>query len=276
LPFEGIRVTSLETTRNRRSRLGAVLLALRHRPMAILRRTLLFVVAALAGSTPAVASASRPPSDAPAEDPPPLSCIVDEPVDPLGPGFLLDRGRFTTIDVPDAVLETAPFGISNRGQIVGGYDSAGFAVHGFRLDRGRYTTIDYPGASRTLALRINARGQVLGLYEDARGGCHGYLLERGAFKTIDVPGAPTQALGLNDPGDIVGTYADFDAGRARGFLRTKGAYSPIDFPGAQATNAYDINAGGQIVGIYADAGGTMGTCGDGTATTPGSTFPAPR
>ena len=121
-------------------------------------------------------------------------------MDPLGPGFLLDRGEFTTIDHPDAVLETAPYGINNRGQIVGGYDTAGFAVHGFVLDRGRYTTIDVLGASRTLALRINARGQVLGDYEDARGGCHGYLLDKGRFTTIDVPGAPTQALGLNDRG----------------------------------------------------------------------------
>jgi uncharacterized membrane protein len=121
----------------------------------------------------------------------------------------------------DAVLETAPYGINNRGQIVGGYDTAGFAVHGFVLDRGRYTTIDVPGASRTIALRINARGQILGDYEDARGGCHGYLLDKGRFTTIDVPGAPTQAVGLNDRGQVVGTYIDA-GGAFHGFLLDKG------------------------------------------------------
>ena len=105
---------------------------------------------------------------------------------------------------------------------MGGYDTAGFVIHGFLLDRGRYTTIDVPGASRTLALRINARGQILGDYEDERGGCHGFLLEEGRFETIDVPGTPTQAIGLNDRGQVAGTYIDamesfhgflFDQGR---------------------------------------------------------------
>jgi hypothetical protein len=50
------------------------------------------------------------------EDPGPGGCLL------LGPGFLLNRGEFTTIDHPDAVLETAPYGINDRGQIVGLYE----------------------------------------------------------------------------------------------------------------------------------------------------------
>jgi hypothetical protein len=37
------------------------------------------------------------------------------------PGFLLDKGRSTTFDVPDARVATSPLGINNRGQIVGSY-----------------------------------------------------------------------------------------------------------------------------------------------------------
>lgn len=194
------------------------------------------------------------PSPAATQDPPPVSCITDNPVDPLGPGFLFDRGEFTTIDHPDAVLETAPFGINNRGQLVGGYDTAGFVIHGFLLDGGRFTTIDVPGALRTLALRINARGQILGNYEDERGGCHGFLLDDGRFEAIDVPGSPTQAIGLNDRGQVAGTYiAD---GVFHGFLFDKGVYTTIDVPGALQTSVLDINARGQILGVYLDAGGT--------------------
>jgi hypothetical protein len=40
--------------------------------------------------------------------------------DGLRHGHLLERGRFTTIDVPGAV-ETDAFGINDRGQIVGAY-----------------------------------------------------------------------------------------------------------------------------------------------------------
>ena len=185
-------MTSLSTTAIRRWR--------------ILALPALVAALTVVGIAPAGAALRPPASAAAAQDPPPLSCIVDEPVDPLGPGYLLDRGSFTTINAPGAVLETAANGINNRGQIVGGYDTAGFVAHGFLLDRGRYTTIDVPGSSRTIALRINARGAILGLYEDARGGCHGYLLDGGVFTTIDVPGAPTQALGLSDRGQIVGLY----------------------------------------------------------------------
>jgi probable HAF family extracellular repeat protein len=187
---------------------------------------------ALAAALLLAALVQAGPATAQVAEPPPVSCIADNPVDPLGPAFLLNRGKFTTINHPDAVLETAPYGINNRGQIVGGYDTAGFAVHGFVLDRGRYTTIDVP-----------------------RGGCHGYLLDNGRFTTIDVPGAPTQALGLNDRGQVVGTYIDA-GGAFHGFLLDKGTYTTIDVPGALQSTAVDINARGQTTGFYLDAVGT--------------------
>jgi uncharacterized membrane protein len=48
-------------------------------------------------------------------------------------GFLLSRGRFATIDVPDADLTNA-FAISPRGDIVGVYEDA-TGLHGFLLSR---------------------------------------------------------------------------------------------------------------------------------------------
>ena len=41
-----------------------------------------------------------------------------------------------------------------------------------------------------------------------------------------------------------------------GFLLDKGTFTTIDFPGAAGTTTFGINAAGQIVGIYGDAGGT--------------------
>jgi hypothetical protein len=130
-------------------------------------------IPALAAALLLVALVEAGPATAQAAAPPPVSCITDNPVDPLGPGFLLDRGKFTTINHPKATLETAPYGINNREQIVGGYDTPGFIFQGFLLERGRYTTIAVPGALRSSAIKINARGQILGDYEDTRGGCHG-------------------------------------------------------------------------------------------------------
>ena len=52
------------------------------------------------------------------------------------PGFLLDRGRYTTFDALQASSETAPASINNHGQIVGAYieDDADATYHGFLRD----------------------------------------------------------------------------------------------------------------------------------------------
>ena len=75
------------------------------------------------------------------------------------------------------------------------------------------------------------------------------------FTTVDDPLAPgsTQASGINDMGQIVGTYFD-----AHGFLYGGGSYTTIDDPLATQTVAQGINNAGQIVGYYSDQGGVHG------------------
>jgi probable HAF family extracellular repeat protein len=82
-------------------------------------------------------------------------------------GFLLDNGVFTPIDAPGAVLGTAPYGINNRGQIVGAYVYADGTGQGFLLDNGGFTPIDTPGAGAfTVAFGINNRGRIVDVYDD--------------------------------------------------------------------------------------------------------------
>src|SRR5215831_3437398 len=73
------------------------------------------------------------------------------------------------------------------------------------------------------------------------------------YTTFDDPlntsGDGTLASGINDTGEIVGTYAD--ANGVHGFLLSSGSYAPLDAPLAQQfTIASGINAVGQIVGYY--------------------------
>src|SRR5262249_17272140 len=74
------------------------------------------------------------------------------------------------------------------------------------------------------------------------------------FTTIDPPGATqTWANGINDAGQIVGTYRDAD-NHAHGFLLdVDGSYTTIDVPGATQTWANGINDAGQMVGWYSYA-----------------------
>src|SRR5260221_13471569 len=73
------------------------------------------------------------------------------------------------------------------------------------------------------------------------------------YTTFDDPlntsGDGTLASGINDTGQIVGTYAD--ASGVHGFLLSGGSYTTLDAPLAQQyTIAQGINGAGQIVGIY--------------------------
>jgi hypothetical protein len=129
------------------------------------------------------------------------------------PGFLLDRGRYSTLEVPGATVETAALGINNLGQIVGGARGGGVPDRGFLRDaRGRYTTFRYPGARSTLAQKLNDRGQLTGLYsnttDDPRDGADlaGFVRDaRGRYTRIAVPGArTTTAVGINNRGQVVG------------------------------------------------------------------------
>jgi hypothetical protein len=179
------------------------------------------------------------------------------------PGFLLDKGRYTTFQVPGAATETLPGGIDDRGRIVGEYNDA-TGEHGFLRDRrGRLTSFDVPGALATVATRINNSGQIVGAYSEVSrnlkdpGGSmpRGFLLDHGRLTRIDAPGALyTQAIGLNDRRRVVGNYVD-QAGTSHGFLWRRGRFTTIDFPGSIATLTFDVNNPGEIVGYYIDRDG---------------------
>jgi len=62
---------------------------------------------------------------------------------------------------------------------------------------------------------------------------HGFLLHQGVFTTIDVPNAIiTIPLGINNVGQIVGQYQTGGPQDSHGFLLSNGVYTTIDFPGA--------------------------------------------
>src|SRR5262249_44973624 len=78
---------------------------------------------------------------------------------------------------------------------------------------------------------------------------HGFLLSRGSSTTLDPPGSffGTYAAGINDLGQIVGSYADA-ADVPHGFLLSGGSYTTPDVPRGAPTHAPGVNDTGQIVG----------------------------
>lgn len=72
------------------------------------------------------------------------------------------------------------------------------------------------------------------------------------YTKIMYPGSTwTEAAGVNDLGQVVGTYTD-PAGVAHGFLYHNGVYSTVDYPGTAHNYAFGINDQGEIVGSYSE------------------------
>jgi uncharacterized membrane protein len=170
--------------------------------------------------------------------------------------FLRDPdGRFTTISHPDADLYgTRPQGINNQGQIAGSYVDASNRTHGFVLSDGVFTTVDAPDApGNTTVLDIDDRGRLVGVSGLVS---YSYLADgRGQPIEIDAPGvvSDTYASGINNRGQIVGSFDQGSARRYHGFLRDRwGRFRRIDVPGAKGTVASRNNDRGQIVGSYSD------------------------
>jgi len=144
-------------------------------------------------------------------------------------GFLYNTNSklYATLDDPSAATGTVATGINAAGQIVGYYTNAS-GTHGFfyNPNGGTYTTLDDPAGS-TFATGINDLGQIVGYYLGPSA-FHGFLLTGSAYITIDDPlnrkaspgdGTPagTLANGINNAGQITGTYFDVNA-VANGFL----------------------------------------------------------
>jgi hypothetical protein len=166
-------------------------------------------------------------------------------------GFILRRGQFQAVDVPQAFFTDVTW-VNARGDIVGSYADA-IGSHAYVLSGGKVTTIDFPGGNVNLTgFGISNAGDVVGVKSvgsDFLHG-HGYLFSRGALTQIDVPGAqgtfPTMIL---DPSRIVGAYVDSDS-LFHGFVLTNGQFRTIDFPNSTFTWITGISPEGDLVGFY--------------------------
>ena len=166
-------------------------------------------------------------------------------------GFVYNHGNFVEISDPLA-LDTFAYGINDRNQVVGGYETSAGQLHGYLYDHGTYKPIDDPLAgdvvgTGTTAVSINNKGQTVGYYTDANFQSHGFLFSGGHYTTIDDPlGTQTVLFGINDRGQIVGTYLEGSVWH--NFLYSHGTFTTIDDPSVSVVFNEGINDRGQIAG----------------------------
>ncbi len=175
---------------------------------------------------------------------------------PSGSGFVgltFQGGVFTELD-PGGPHNLTPQAINDAGTVVGidymlpGDDRA-FVWRGGQLRD--------VGLGRVLNASLSPSGLVAGTSPDAAGALRPFLFN-GSFSTIlPTPGDnPGYAAGVNDRGDIAGTY--FVMGSARPFLTAGGQVIELPHPVGGEGIANAINASGLAVGNFqTDSGLTV-------------------
>jgi len=177
-------------------------------------------------------------------------------------GFILRHGKLTTLDAPfRGAVGTQLNAINDAGVIVGVWVDHAFRGHGFIYQNGSFSNLQYPGSRDTTPFGINSNGDIAGNWDaDQSSTGHGFVFSGGRITSFDVPDAmpnETAANGINDSGQIVGTYVGRD-GKFHGFIREGATFTALDCPGGVATIAWGINAAGQIAGNCDDSGGRKG------------------
>jgi uncharacterized membrane protein len=84
--------------------------------------------------------------------------------------FLLEEGRYSTIDFPEAQQDSVANGINSAGQVAARYFDGPGNNQGYVFFRGDYAPLIFPGAAATSAQGINDKGQIVGFYRAVGGG----------------------------------------------------------------------------------------------------------
>jgi VCBS repeat-containing protein len=178
-------------------------------------------------------------------------------------GWEYSGGVFTPIAVSGGAANsnTHTNTINDLG-VVGGYYEPFPSTprYGFIENAGAFTLgISLAPDISTTVNGINDAGVYVGsLYAYADNVYVGYINNAGAITILDYPGANyTSPGGINDLGQVVGTYALAYGSGWRGFLYENGVFTSFDTPfdDTNGTFAGGINDLSQIVGSYTDSAG---------------------
>ena len=173
-------------------------------------------------------------------------------------------------------------GVNDSDNAVGFYTDAKGNNHGYeysiRTRKFRAVTVSGEGATSVTVTGIDDSGDVVGFFTGTGGEQDAFVLtDRGKQTVLAYPGAAiTQAFGLNNRGEVVGTYTVGTGNNAQthGFTWTAaGKFQTVDDPnGVGATTLNGVNDEGQLVGFYTDSAGNT----DGLLATPSNSRPTPK
>jgi probable HAF family extracellular repeat protein len=171
---------------------------------------------------------------------------------------------FSDVKANKTAIETDTYGVNASGAIAGDYVDSKTVQHAMILKGAKLTTIDdkncssSPGSTGIALYGINSAGSAVGWCTSTKTGLPiGLLYTKGKLSEFSVPKATeTEATGINDKGDIVGTFFDAN-GAQHGFLLHAKKYTQLDAPKDTATIAWGITNKGQITLYATSSAGTF-------------------
>jgi uncharacterized membrane protein len=171
-------------------------------------------------------------------------------------GFLFSGGKFTHFMFPGSA-NTLVHDINNFGVIVGSFDTAGGnGQRAFMVHSGGFHEIKIPGFPNApaIATGVNDQGDITGQF-NGNGSDWGFLLHKGKLTILSFPGAKggTFPTGINNLGEIVGSYLLFSNDIRHGFSWKNGVFANIRTPSGGNVNPFQISNRGDIVGDFLDA-----------------------
>jgi hypothetical protein len=182
--------------------------------------------------------------------------------------FMVLDGTFTNFG-PATVGGTSvsgyyPAGINDSGEIAGWLIRTDGPRIPFTYEDGTLTTFGL--AAGTLATfgnltvtGINESGAVAGYYNGYSSAGFAeedtvFLYENGTFTSLGNPSAEVQDLqtaGINNSGEIVGSFFDRNTNTDKGFIYNNGSYTTLSGPsGTYWVEATGINDSGEVVGVF--------------------------
>jgi probable HAF family extracellular repeat protein len=187
------------------------------------------------------------------------------PADDNNFGFWSFRGHFHEVNFPTRNNSRPPvnqlLGVNDEGWAVGFYNDSRGNAHGYayNLESGWFKPVTVYGATSLTAAAVNDDSTIAGFYVNGKGVTDGFVKwVNGRVATLAVPGAAmTQAFGINNRGEVVGTYTVGTGNSAvtHGFTWWDGKYTTVNYPAASSTALNGVNDEGDVVGFYTDAAG---------------------
>jgi len=184
-------------------------------------------------------------------------------------GFLYNgvTSSFASIDYPNPVCTTGTDarGINKHGDIVGTCTDSANNFYGYLLTAGAFSSVQAPGHLSTIPQRISPDGRIVGCVHDTDTSTtmFGMSLDSGGFKFFGGKFGGLDGMGFMNNGvskggrRVAGLFMDTSLNRVRSYTVRRGVATPFDYPDAALTQAWDVNADGDLVGVYRDTGGRI-------------------